>query len=122
MLMVLEKHLVDEMGRIGEERRPTEACGLLLPFPWREQQIFEMPNRSKTPHDSFVMKGSDIELVLAEFFEENEDKSMWPQITAWHTHPGGNVGPSVEDLRNKPKLIRSLVVSLHEDGPKATWF
>lgn len=45
-------------------------------------------------------------------------------ITAWHTHPSGNVGPSEFDLKYKPPKLRSLVVTLFEDGksPLATWY
>ena len=123
MVMILDKKLVTEIARIGEERRPNEACGLLLPTPIRGVQVIELPNRSKTPHDSFEMLGSDMLLALEMTFQGDFPEGLVPSITAWHTHPEGHVGPSPFDLHNKPANIKSLVVTLREnDEPLATWY
>lgn len=123
MVMVLEQHMIDEIAHIGELRRPNEACGLLLPEPHRGRQVWELPNRSLTPHDSFVMKGEDMALALEGYFPEELEPEFVQRITAWHTHPKGNLGPSGEDLRVKPPHMKSLVVTIYEDAPaKATWF
>lgn len=124
MVMVLEETLVKEMARIGELRRPNEACGILLPEPVHGQQVVEVPNRATYPHDSFVMKGEDILLALEMVYREEVPDGIIVQLTAWHTHPGGNVGPSKADLQNKPPRIKSLVVTLFDDdrSPLASWF
>jgi proteasome lid subunit RPN8/RPN11 len=123
MVLVLEQMIVQEIARIGRLRAPNEACGLLLPIPYRGRQVWEMPNRSMKPHDSFEMHGTDMLLALEGFFPAEPTAEWLSGITAWHTHPQGNVGPSRNDLQNKPAYIRSLVVSIPEKGPPlATWF
>lgn len=123
MVMVLEQKLVWEIAEIGWSREPAEACGLLLPTPVNGVQILEIPNRSKKPHDSFEMKGDDMLLALEAVFRGDFPEQLVESLTAWHTHPKGNVGPSREDLKNKPAKIRSLVVTLKRgEPPLATWF
>ena len=123
MVMVLEQRMVNQIANIGRERLPNEACGLLLPYEVNGTQIIELPNRSKTPHDSFEMLGEDMLLALEQVFRKDFPKELIPGLTAWHTHPKGNLGPSKFDLENKPANFGSLVVTLFEDSPpKATWY
>lgn len=123
MVMVLEQKMVNQIANIGRERLPNEACGLLLPFEVHGVQVIELPNRSKKPHDSFEMTGEDMLLSLEQVFQGDFNPDLIPSLTAWHTHPHGNVGPSKYDMENKPAKLLSLVVTLFEDGPpKATWF
>lgn len=123
MVMVLEQEMVLEIARIGRLRAPNEACGLLLPTPIRGRQVIELPNRSKTPHDSYEMKGEDMYLALQSVFGPEVPEDIIPGLTAWHTHPNGGLGPSKFDIQNKPANLHSLVVTLMEQGmPKATWF
>ena len=123
MVMVLEKSMVDEITRIGRERMPCEAAGILLPIKWRQQQVWELPNRSKTPHDSFEMHGEDIAILLRDFLEEHPEDEIWSDVVIWHTHPQGNIGPSKYDLDNRIPDLKCLVVSLLKDGEaKATWY
>lgn len=124
MVMVLEEKMVRQIAQIGVERAPIEACGLLLPMAINGKQIIELPNRSPKGRDSFVMKGEDMLLALEQLFQGDFPEDFIPSLTAWHTHPGGNIGPSKFDLRNKPARIRSLVVTLFDDDrpPVATWF
>jgi proteasome lid subunit RPN8/RPN11 len=124
MVMVLETKMIEEIAQIGRLRAPAEACGLLLPVPIRGRSVWEIPNRSKTPQDSFEMTGEDMVIVLESLFDGNVPKSIVDGLTAWHTHPGGNLGPSTYDLYHKPLYIRSLVVTLFNDGTpaKATWY
>lgn len=121
MVMVLEQPVVEEIARIGRERMPNEACGILLPVPHRGHTVFELPNRSKMPADSFELWGTDIMLQLEAFGEEYcEDIE---DLTIWHTHPRANVGPSRADMENKPEVFTHLVVAIAEEGPPvATWF
>lgn len=125
MVMTLEQHMVDEIAAIGKLRLPNEACGVLLPYPLKGQQVIEIPNRADFPLDSFTMLGNDIELELNMHIEsrvtEEQVRDILVNITFWHTHPKGNVGPSREDMRDKPPFGKSLVVSLG-DPPLATWF
>ncbi len=122
MVMVLEQSMVSEMARIGELRRPNEACGVLLPYAVRGRQVIEIPNRSETPHDEVFMLGEDILLELEMIYADESVPQDLPQsLTFWHTHPGGNLGPSHFDLQNKGPDGKNLVITLG-DQPKATWF
>jgi proteasome lid subunit RPN8/RPN11 len=122
--MVLEQRMIDTIAELGRTRAPNEACGLLLPVPLRGKQVIELPNRSKTPEDAFEMWGTDMVLALEPLFPNHElPETFIPTLTAWHTHPGGGLGPSRADLQNKPAYLQSLVVTLMPDGTaKATWF
>lgn len=122
MPLTLEKSVVDAIGDIGELRRPAEACGVLLPFPWKGRQVFEMPNRSKKQNDSFALLSDDVTMTLQDWIADHPDSAVWENITIWHTHPSGGVGPSKEDMDNRIEVCGNLVVALTEDGPKATWF
>lgn len=123
MVMVLEDSMVMEMARIGELRRPAEACGILLPYRVKNHQVIELPNRSKTPHNEVLMTGTDIMLELEVLFGDADQlpENFADELTFWHTHPGGNLGPSSYDMEHKPRIGKSLVVTL-SDPPKATWF
>lgn len=121
MVMVLEQAVVDEIARIGRERSPNEACGILLPVPHKGKSVFELPNRSRMPADSFELWGSDMVLQL-EALDPDYCENL-NDLTVWHTHPKANVGPSKADLDNKPSVFTHLVVAIPENGPPvATWF
>lgn len=123
MVMVLEQKLVTQIADIGKKRLPNEACGLMLPHPVNGVQIIELPNRSKTPQDSFTMLGEDMLLSLEQVFRGDFPQELIPGLTAWHTHPKGNLGPSKFDMDNKPAKLKSLVVTLAKGSPpQATWY
>lgn len=114
--------VLGEIVNIGLKRRPNEACGVILPTPYRGRQVFEMPNRSKTPANEFKMTSEDILLTLEEWATNNPE-AIWENITIWHTHPSGKDGPSKTDLNNRIVHCGNLVVALHDEGHgTATWF
>jgi proteasome lid subunit RPN8/RPN11 len=114
---VLDDRLVREIGHIGEERSPAEACGIMLPTPHKGKRVWELPNRSNRSNDSFVMLGSDIAMVLGDW------DGPYEEIVMWHTHPAGNVGPSQADIQNRVVKFPNLVVTIRKgDKPLATWF
>ena len=119
--IVLEQHIVDEIARIGVERAPSEACGILLPFPWNGKQIYELPNRAEKHHDMFTLYGDDIVFTIQDWVDHHPE-ATWDQISVWHTHPAGQVGPSETDLKERSEHCGNLVVTLTEDKPIATWF
>ena len=124
MVMVLEESMVQEIARLGQSAYPNEACGLLLPSPVRGQQVIQLPNRSKEPADSVEIDDEDLILQLEAVYGERIPADAVNEITIWHTHPGGNIGPSKYDLQNKPKVFKFLVVTLFQDDrpPVPTWF
>lgn len=126
MTMVLEVQIVEAIAQLGRLRQPAEACGLLLPTPVKGKQVIEIPNRAKRSHDTFEMAGADMMMELEKLmsWESIETLLQKKDITAWHTHPSGGLGPSSMDLKYKAPNMRNLVVTLFEDGkrPLATWY
>lgn len=116
----LSEQSLEEIATIGQLRSPSEACGLLLQHPvttgrGRTSHVVEIPNRSLLPVDSYEMKPSDIDLVMSDKPDQ--------LVAAWHTHPGGLIGPSTRDMENRPPAeVPMLVVALTEDGPVPCWF
>jgi proteasome lid subunit RPN8/RPN11 len=110
-----------EIEKLGRQRAPVEACGLLLDIPRKKPDgtvsaIVELPNRSIDGPGTYRIEPSDIQLAL-ENLEEVED------VAVWHTHPSGFIGPSKGDMENRPELgIYMVVVALTDKGPVATWF
>lgn len=109
----LDERRLNEIARIGRLRLPNEACGLLLTTPHRGRWVVELPNRSLTPQDSFQFYGSDAKLEL-----EGYDGG----VIVWHTHPGGGVGPSRDDMKTRHPEFWYLVVALTAEGPVPTFF
>lgn len=117
---VLDEAILQRIIEIGEKRLPTEACGVAIPTPWRGERVFEMPNRSKTPRDSFEFQGSDVMITLEQWLAQNEE--LWGEFIVWHTHPGGNIGPSEKDIEVRVEDVHNLVVALTPEGPVPCWF
>lgn len=105
------------IGEIGERREPAEACGIVI----HAQQVIELPNRSLTPHSTFRMLMEDIAFEL-DRRKERLTEEQWLEMVIWHTHPGGLIGPSRTDIKNKVPRLRHLVVALTEDGPIPSYY
>lgn len=115
--LVLSQSLTDEIWALGRLRMPAEACGLLTPEGW----VLELPNRSHTPHNAFSFFPDDMLQALAlRGWCGGDDE--WRDITIWHTHPAGMIGPSREDMRGRVPEMHHLVLSLTDDGPVPTWY
>lgn len=112
--IVLFPEILEELKRIALERYPNEACGVLLPTPrghGAASQVVELPNRSLTHHDSYQIYPSDIHITLEEWIEDSTVEDVG-KMAVWHSHPGGNVGPSAEDMKMKVEGLQYLVVTL----------
>lgn len=111
--------LLKTLESIAHRVAPREAVGLLVGDPLTK--VIELPNRSLSPSDSFMVTGGDIKIAL-----ENGGFDIhsldWSIVTLWHTHPSGGVGPSRVDLRNKLPELNHLVVSITDDGIIPTWY
>lgn len=119
--VVLTPQLINQIAHFGELRRPIEACGVLIPEPYKGSQVFELPNRSLAGTDRYEMSTHDIQLILQGWFETTP-RERWDEMVVWHTHPGGNIGPSRGDMQNRHPDLTYLVVTLTETGPVASWF
>jgi len=117
---LITDEVVDQVLRLGEAAQPIEACGVLTP----DSAVVQLPNVSPKPQDSFWIDSEDLVNALLEYAvkADIDDLSLLRRdwFTIWHTHPGGVVGPSRGDIRNKIEGFQYLVVTL-PDGP-ATLF
>jgi proteasome lid subunit RPN8/RPN11 len=119
----LSDAILAEVERIGRERMPSEACGLILPPPGdrakamgSHPQVIELPNRSLTPQDSYEMSPGDAQIELERWMaRDSVTQEHIDMMVCWHTHPGGGVGPSKNDLENRPPDISMIVVTLIGD-------
>lgn len=71
-------------------------------------ELLELPNRAPEDcTDRAVISADDIPADLTV-----------DEVLFWHTHPGGNVGPSGSDLDLKRQMpdLQYLVVTLVKDG------
>jgi proteasome lid subunit RPN8/RPN11 len=109
---------VGEIVRIGNERAPNEACGVILPAPGDAlrragigARVIELPNRSMSPRDSYELHGSDIVIELEDWLRTAGHPKV-DSMVIWHTHPSGNIGPSRGDLTHKLGDLSYLVVSI----------
>lgn len=122
----LDERILAEIVRLGELRSPTEACGVLLPTPWTsisaiESQVIELPNRSSSGHDGFIIWPSDIRLQI-EYWADRATPEQKNALAIWHTHPQGNPGPSRGDLNDRLPGVTYLVVALTPNGGIPSWF
>lgn len=125
MSFSLTPHLTADIVRIGLDRAPNEACGILLPPPGdifrfrsHNRQVIELPNRSLSPRDSYEILGTDIVQELINWLE-NVDQADHDNMVIWHTHPSGSVGPSKGDLDHKIGDFTYLVVSIDPSTKEA---
>jgi len=102
--------LVNQITRLGIDRSPNEAGGVIIPHEGPPSDwLVELANISLEPTDTCLFD-------MSRFQEDNYDRlcqvedpgSVW----LWHTHPGGNVGPSGMDLDHRIPGVRYLVVAI----------
>lgn len=121
--LTVDHPIVEEiMNLVATQSDPeAELCGVILPTPYRGNQVFSIPNRAKDTHSSYVMSGSDIRLTVEGWLEE-ADTTLWREVVFWHTHPGGGIGPSRIDMQNRPPSGYNLVIALTTSGPVLTFY
>lgn len=120
---VLEQDDLTEIERIGRLRSPNEAVGALLPksHPFRGRTVVELPNRSETPKDGTTLLLDDLRLELEEWILETPEEQVG-ELIIWHTHPGGLLGPSEEDMEQAVPGVPFLVVTLYPHKAVPTWY
>ena len=132
VLPLLTDEILQEIGRIGRDRAPSEACGVITHVPLKGSFVFEMPNRSLEHLNTYAMRMGDImETLMAVGWNNSREcwgddlldaDLAWRQLALWHTHPSGNVSPSRVDMQSKQKNLHYIVVGLTPKGPQATWY
>lgn len=89
---------------LGIEAAPEEACGVLVPGVLGFR-VIPLRNRSPHPEDSYVIDPETVRSLRLQ-------PEVWGDVRVWHTHPGGNVGPSPGDLKSKIRGLRYMVVTV----------
>lgn len=103
--------IVDQVLRYGRAGAPHETCGVITP----DSMVIELPNTSPSPTDAFVITSEDLVNALEAYVIRsgvNPEGLTREHFIIWHTHPGGIVGPSAGDLREKLPGFQYLVVTL----------
>lgn len=108
--------VVDQILGIGREALPSEACGVITP----DLRVVVLPNRHPTStEDAFVIEAEDLVNAISEYVDRSgvDPASLSrAHFMVWHTHPGGQVGPSKGDYDFKLEGFQNLVVTM-PDGP-----
>lgn len=102
---------MEQILLIGKTRDPYEACGIVTP----DSQVVELDNHAVSPCSSYELLSDELVGAMDEFV--NRTKTPWSDLTQehfiiWHTHPGGNIGPSRADLKHRLEGFQYVVVSL----------
>lgn len=121
----LDDRVLMVIDTIGRTRAPSEACGVLIPDgPGGNPRVVELPNRAPQHHQNFLFFSDDLLLAVKTWLTrvETDGATHWRDLTIWHTHPGGGMGPSTIDMRNKIPDLNHLVVTLTPEGPVPTWY
>lgn len=114
-MMIIEGRLEQELTRLALLRAPLEACGVISSD---GLQVIEVPNRA-TPgvEGQFTVERADLFSALKNL--DNDDMS---DVTFFHTHPGGGIGPSRYDMQQKTSFPNHLVVTLIDGDIVTTWY
>ena len=99
---------IEAIAQIGMEHAPLEACGLLL----LGVGIRVIQNMSPHPESNSLMKADDIlDAVLFLTRDEPGAYDLANDMIVWHTHPGGQQGPSTVDVETREaNAARRLMV------------
>lgn len=92
-------------------RLPNEAAGVIL----EDDQVIELRNLAPNPVNTFEISKQELREALAHV----EDLS---QVTLWHSHPGGGIGPSRIDIQQKTAFHNHLVITVVVDELVYTWY
>lgn len=105
--------IVDRVLTYGRAEEPNEACGIITP----DLVVVKLPNSSHNPTNSYVISTQDLVAALQEYIDRTgSHPADLPMdcFMVWHTHPGGNIGPSRGDMTSKITGFQYLVVTLPE--------
>jgi proteasome lid subunit RPN8/RPN11 len=109
-MRILEGKLRAELLRISQLRAPLEAAGLIL----SDDRVVELPNHAGL-EGQFAIYRADIVKLLENEFDSSD-------IVIWHSHPGGGIGPSRTDMKNKTLFPYHLVLALHQGDFIESWY
>lgn len=95
----------------GLEAQPSETCGLIVRLPGQDL-IRRLGNRAEDPTKEYLIDNNELVATLADVIETTGHGVAKDQVTIWHTHPSGYIGPSAGDIESKVPELHYLVVAL----------
>lgn len=107
----MEKRLLE----VAYKAAPRETGGLII----RGETVVVLENKA-TGNSTFQFELETIRAAVCR--HEVPLNRVAEDVVLWHTHPGGGVGPSREDMRNRTPLRHHLVLALVEDTLVPTWY
>lgn len=117
MIRVLTPRLMTQLEAIIRPGLPNETTGLILP----DDSVVELPNEAESPHNSFSISRLEIQKVLLSNQLALSLETL-EQMTLWHSHPAGGVGPSRIDLAQRVNPMSHLVIAVTDEGLVPTWY
>lgn len=110
-MQLIEGTLKQKLKTLILEKQPFEAAGLIFPT----GEVKELRNRAEDPRSNFLFYKEDLVVAL----DGVEDVS---EVIVWHSHPGGGIGPSLIDMRQKTPFPYHLVLTIVDNDIVPTWY
>jgi proteasome lid subunit RPN8/RPN11 len=99
---------------------PREAVGLLWEPAGCPAVHIPLTNTSDDPERSYAVSVEEIALSFLRTTGRTITGAV--DLTLWHSHPSGQVGPSRGDMRERAEGLRYMVVTVDHDDLTATLF
>lgn len=118
--LIIPEEALREIVEAGLAALPNETGGLLFPEPLGKTWIDVLDNIAPDPTKNMHFDKPSFITACHRFVQTNDD---WSKLTIWHTHPGGGVGPSRADMRNRIRQMGNLIIAITpENEGIPTWF
>lgn len=107
------------MGRFAQGEH--EVGGFLFPnVNEHGQWVCTLKNVALDPVHQMLFQRDQFIKVGTEYLRNTDYE--WEDLTVWHTHPGGNIGPSRMDMKNRIPEMGNLVITIVNGEVIPTWF
>lgn len=128
-MIVRDEELADALASLGRQSEPLEACGVAVPLVGGGWAVVDCMNHASDPRKSWETPGWEmaeaIRIACAEgkFFDCPAADLSQDSPVVWHSHPGGNVGPSEEDMSRRVNGLRHAVIAWPSGStPRLTYY
>lgn len=97
---------------------PRERGGLIID----NRHVVPLPNHASSD-SAFEFHLTELRAALKRYeIDHLPGEEIAERVVLWHSHPGGGVGPSREDMQNKTPLKYHLVIALVDGDLVPTWY
>lgn len=110
-----------EMTEAAVAALPNETGGMLFPEALGSsgKWVKVLLNHAPDPTNAMWFQNQEVIDAGLEWVEHPND---WSKLTLWHSHPGGNIGPSRRDMKGKIPQMGNLVIALVDGEGIPTWY